>query len=317
VTAPDQGRVVAVGAFLVDVLAQPVAELPPEGHSEVVQDIVLTVAGAAGATAVDLAKLGVAVTAVGAVGDDALATFLTATLESFGVETGGLVRQPGLRTSASILPVRSDGRRSVWHARAAMNRLVAADVEEIDFGDVDVLHVGGPDALGRFAGQPLLDLVRRARDAGARVTLDLLGPGSGRDLERLAPLFSLVDDFLPNDSQLLRLTGRADLVTAAEVVLDMGVDHVFVTCGDAGSTVLCRDSSVAVPAMPVEMVDTTGCGDAYSAGVIVGRLLGWDAERCAELGAVTGGLVAQGLGSDAGIVDLPSTLSRLAPFADM
>lgn len=311
-TPTSPGRVVALGAYLLDVLGRPVAELPPPDHSEVIEDIVMTVAGAAGATAVDLAKLGVDVSAVGAVGDDAAGDFLVATLRRFGVHTEGLVRQPGLRTSASILPVRGSGERSVWHARAAMNQLVAADVEGIDFADVDVFHIGGPDALGRFAGEPLGALARRAREHGVRITMDLLGPASGRDLERLAPLLAMVDDFLPNDAQLRGLTGQEDLAAAAAVVLEAGVDCIFVTCGEAGSTIFTRDATVNVPPLPVEVLDTTGCGDAYSAGVILGRLLGWDAERAGQLGSVTGGLVAQGLGSDAGIVDLSSTMARLS-----
>jgi sugar/nucleoside kinase (ribokinase family) len=65
---------------------------------------------------------------------------------------------------------------------------------------------------------------------------------------------------------------------------------------------------IIVPAMKVPVVDSTGCGDAYCAGFITGLSLGYDLQKACRLGTAAGGLVIQGLGSDAGIVDLKSTL---------
>jgi sugar/nucleoside kinase (ribokinase family) len=63
-----------------------------------------------------------------------------------------------------------------------------------------------------------------------------------------------------------------------------------------------------VPALKAPIVDSTGCGDAYCAGFIMGLSMGWELEKCAKLGTAAGGLVIQGLGSDAGIVDLEQTI---------
>ena len=67
-----------------------------------------------------------------------------------------------------------------------------------------------------------------------------------------------------------------------------------------------------MPAFDIDLVDTTGCGDAYVAGFIVGVANGWDAEAAGWLGAAASGQVATGLGSDSGIVDLESTLEFMA-----
>jgi sugar/nucleoside kinase (ribokinase family) len=56
-------------------------------------------------------------------------------------------------------------------------------------------------------------------------------------------------------------------------------------------------------------VDSTGCGDSYCAGFITGLSMGWNLEKCGLLGAACGSLVIQGLGSDAGIKDLESTIA--------
>ena len=63
-----------------------------------------------------------------------------------------------------------------------------------------------------------------------------------------------------------------------------------------------------MPIIDVPVVDSTGCGDACCAGFIVGLSLGWDLEHAARLGSAWGALVIQGLGSDAGIVDLATTI---------
>jgi sugar/nucleoside kinase (ribokinase family) len=70
-----------------------------------------------------------------------------------------------------------------------------------------------------------------------------------------------------------------------------------------------------MPAFSCDVVDTTGCGDAFVAGLLVGLHRGWPVRTAAALGTAAAGLVATGLGSDAGIVDLPTTLAFWAERA--
>ena len=83
--------------------------------------------------------------------------------------------------------------------------------------------------------------------------------------------------------------------------------------GDQGSSVAFLDNGLIkekrVPCFNVPVVDSTGCGDAYCAGFIMGLAMDWDLEKAARLGTAAGGLVIQGLGSDAGIVDLEQTIA--------
>ena len=70
--------------------------------------------------------------------------------------------------------------------------------------------------------------------------------------------------------------------------------------------IVTADGAERVPALDIEVVDTTGCGDAYSAGFIRGLSLGREPEAAARLATACAALVAQGLGSDAGDFDLDS-----------
>jgi len=308
------GSVLSLGSHILDVLGRPVTEIPPGQDIAILEEIRATAAGTAAGTSVDLAKLGASVRSMGAIGGDDLGDLLLALLGRHGVDTSLIVRKDGAATAATILPIRPNGERPALHVPGAAGMLEAADLTEAHWQAVeatDVLHVGGPDALGRFAGKPLTDLVRRAKDHGAVITVDLLGPGQRRVLERLAPLLALADWFLPNEDQLRAITGESDLERAASHILGLGTGGVVLTCGADGCRIFAHGMTERLPALPVEVVDTTGCGDGFDAGFIAGLLLGCSPIECSWLGTTCGALVATGLGSDAGIANLDATIELL------
>jgi sugar/nucleoside kinase (ribokinase family) len=303
--------VVSLGAHILDILGRPVTAIPPGQGSALLTEIRLTAAGTAAGTSVDLAKLGARVVAMGAIGADDIGGLLVSLLTRHGVDAGRLARVEGVQTSATMLPIRPNGERPALHVPGATPLLRLQDVDLGLIAAADVLHVGGPDVLGRFAGGPLARVLAAARDGGTLVTMDLLRPGSPEVLERLAPLLPSIDYFLPNSDQLLAITGAAGLDGAIKTVLAAGVTTVAVTMGAGGSRVCGGGAEVHIPALPAEVVDTTGCGDAYSAGFIVGICRGWDAARAAWLGTAAAALVAQGLGSDATLTGLDQALAFL------
>jgi sugar/nucleoside kinase (ribokinase family) len=89
---------------------------------------------------------------------------------------------------------------------------------------------------------------------------------------------------------------------------------VAVTLGADGCLVGWRDGGapVALPAIEVDVVDTTGCGDGFTAGMLAGLLLGVTPVDAAWLGTACGSLVATGLGSDAGIESFGQVLGFLS-----
>ncbi|GAB4013430.1 carbohydrate kinase family protein [Nocardioides ultimimeridianus] len=293
-------RVIAcVGVHVLDIHVRTVESIPEGSDGALVDEIRMSPAGTAGGTAVVLAKLGATARSVGAVGDDAMGTTLLGLLADNGVDVRGVARVAGVQTSASVLPVNGDGERPAWHCIGA-NGAVALDVASIE-GAAHV-HLGGPEFLGDAA----LTLLQAAHDAGATTSIDMLAPGEPMWLDVIAPLLPHVDHFLPNDGQLLGLTGAATLEEAAEVLLDRGAGCVAVTAGARGAYVATTDGGTWVPAYEIEVVDTTGCGDAFSAGFLLGRALGRSHEDAARLGNATAAQVAQGLATDAGSYDLAS-----------
>ncbi len=306
------GRVVTIGAHILDVLGHPVESIPPGQGSVRLAQIKATAAGTAAGTAVDLAKLGADVAAIGAIGQDLLGDLVIAAMQRHGIDTSGLVRKPDVQTSATILPIRPNGERPALHVPGATSRLARDDVDLARLSDARALLVGAPDALGGFVADGLAEVVSAAQTAGALIVVDVLHPGRAEDFDRLGPLLASADWFCPNVDQLAALTGCDDPVSAIKKVLNLGTYGVAVTLGAQGCLVAWQGSDpVHLPALPVTVVDTTGCGDAFNAGMITGLLLGGSAVDAAWLGVTCGSLVATGLGSDAGLTDLDQALDFL------
>ncbi|MEO5875088.1 MAG: PfkB family carbohydrate kinase [Streptosporangiaceae bacterium] len=300
-------KVVTLGVHIVDVLALPVDALPTGQDTVLVDQIRLTAAGSAAGTAVDLAKLGADVVSMGVIGDDELGDFLTAIMTRHGVDVSHLTRHPVDQTSASILPIRPDGGRPSFHVPGANLSVTADDVDAAVLAEAAVVHLGGPDVTWALNDPVFFAALAAARAGGTIVTMDLLS--NLADLVKGAAAFlPFVDYFLPNEEQAQAMTGLADPAEAALSLLaepdGPGPRAVIVTLGAEGSLVATPEGLTRLPALDVKVVDTTGCGDAYCAGFILGLLEGLDVLESARWGTAAASQVAQGLGSDAGLTGL-------------
>ena len=310
--ARPASRVAVVGPHILDVLGRPVEAIPAGQGSARLTEIRATAAGIAAGTGVDLAKLGASVSSFGAVGTDLLADVLIGALSSYGIDTSGLVRKTAAQTSATILPIRPNGERPALHVPGATRLLQLSDLNLAEMASFDGVMLGGPETLAGLSPDDLVAIVAAARSGGALVAVDVLHPGSGGEFERISAALAGADWFWPNGDQLLALTGRADLERAIGDVLALGTRGVAVTLGADGCLVAGPDGMLTrIPAIGVDVVDTTGCGDAFDAGMLTGLLLGCDPADAAWLGVACGSLVATGLGSDAGLTGLDQALDFL------
>lgn len=307
-TVPEHsGRVVCVGVHILDVHGRPIDTIPPGQGGTLVEEIRLSAAGTAAGTAVDLAKLGAEVVTFGCVGADDAGDFLVAVMRSRGVDPR-VSRTRDAPTSATILPIRSNGDRPAFHVTGANALLSADDVDREVVESAAVLLLGGPERMGRFLPDDARAVLGWARAAGTVTALDLLDGRPSRRRADIIDLLTLVDHFLPNEEQLCDLfDSPGDPLLAAHRALEAGAGRVVVSLGPDGCLVVDGGAHRHVPGRAVDVVDTTGCGDALTAGYLRGLTLGDDPVRAAELGVLAASLVATGLSSDAGITSLNDT----------
>jgi sugar/nucleoside kinase (ribokinase family) len=299
-------KIATVGVHVLDTHVLGIESIPAGSDGQLVETIRMSAAGTAGGTALVLSRLGADVASYGAVGTDPIATTLLALLESEGVDVTGLVRKGDQQTSASVLPVRPNGDRPAWHCIGANGAFTLDDLPLEALDGITHLHLGGPEFLG---GEAAGELLAHARSIGAVTSLDILAPGDPDMLAWIAGALPHTDYLLPNDEQVLGFTGASSLADGARALVDAGVGCVAVTQGAKGALVVTADEVIEVPAYAVEVVDTTGCGDAFSAGFLRGLSLGRDLRGAADLGCATAAQVAGDIGTDAGSYTLASVES--------
>ncbi len=295
-------KVISMGVHVLDVLARPIDAIPEGQAGTLVEEIRIGPAGTAAGTAVTLAKLGASVRSAGAVGSDAVGDMLLRLLEDLGVDTSLVVRRRDVQTSATVLPISSTGDRPAFHVIGANGTYGPDDLDDDALDEAQFLHLGAPEFMG---GEKAAEVLVRAHENDVVTSADVLADGEPGLLEWIAPAFPHLDHFLPNREQVLAFTGTDDVVAGCRALIDRGVGSVAASCGADGVVIVSADGTVeTVPAFDIEVVDTTGCGDSFSAGYLRGLSLGRSRTDAAVLGCAAAALVAQGLGTDHGAFDL-------------
>lgn len=295
-----------VGLYILDVLGRPVEAIPPGGQVAFIDEIRLTVAGTAGGTAIDCAKLGLKTRAIGAVGDDEKADFVLATLSRHDVDVAGMRRLSGVPTSATILNVRPNGDRPALHQRGASDAFTLTEADYPAALDAKFVHVGGMPLLAKFDGAPTTAFLKAAKAAGRITTFDLLSATSAT-MATLRPSLPFIDYFVPSIEDAALMSGIDKPEEAARFFRDLGARNCLLTMGGEGCVVMTDEATFRLPAFDIVVKDTTGCGDAFTAGLIASFNRAWDIEKAARFASACGALVATGLGSDAGIVNFEAT----------
>jgi len=301
--------IVSMGVHILDVLGRHVSEIPPGQNIALIDEIRITAAGTAAGTSVDMAKLGCKVIAVGAAGDDEMGNVLLGIMNRYGIDTSHMKRKKGVQTSGTMLPIRPNGERPALHVMGTNATFCFEDVPQDVVRNADFVHIGGFYLMPKFDGEDTVKTLKVAREGKAITTMDILGIKQDNMAEKILPTMPYLDYFMPNLEEAQMITGLTDLDELCNFFLNAGAKHVVLKMGARGS--LIKDKAglrLRIPAFKVAVVDTTGCGDAWTGGFIAGLSRGMTIEEAAQLGSACGSLVATGLGSDAGIIDFDSTM---------
>jgi sugar/nucleoside kinase (ribokinase family) len=300
-----------IGLYILDILGRPVVSIPERGNVAFIEEIRLTVAGTAGGTVIDTAKLGLRSLAVGAVGDDEKADFVLATMQKFGIDTSAMQRLRGAPTSATILNVRPNGDRPALHVRGASDHFDVVPALYDQIFDAPIVHLGGTGLLRKLDGENSRVLLAEAKRRGCIVTFDLIA-ASAQTIAIVEPLLPFIDYFMPSIEEARDISGRTSPEDCAAFYLDRGTKCCVFTLGGDGAYYAHQDGArLHIPAYKIKVVDTTGCGDAFDAGFITALHHRMEPETALRFAQAAAALVATGLGSDAGIVSFEDTLERM------
>jgi len=231
--------------------------------------------GAESNVAAHLAALGHRAAWFSRLGADALGDRILRQLESFGVEVGGVERDPQHPTG---LYVKDPGHGvQYYRAGSAAAQLDPADAASVALDGVRMLHVSGITAAISATASAFLDaLIAHAHAAGVEVSFDVNHRAALWPLETAAPrlrqLAAMADVVFVGRDEAETLWGT---VTAAEVRELLGEPaELIVKDGDVGATAFDAAGEHFVPALRVEVVEAVGAGDAFAGGYLAARLDG-------------------------------------------
>jgi len=306
-------KVVSLGLHICDILGRPVDGIPSGQSLSILDEARITVAGTSAGTSVDMAKLGLKVYAMGAVGEDLIGDFVINTMESYGINTQGLIRKSGVQTSTSMLLIRPNGERPALHVPGANSHYQLEDVDFNILADADYLHFGGSGLLPGIDGEPSKKILEYAKQHGVVTTFDLIAIDTIDLLPIIEPSLPFIDFFMPGLEEAAMICGFRRRDEIHRFFLDKGVKHTVFKNGEDGSYIGWMDEDqlqeIHIPSFQTQVVDSTGCGDSYCAGFIKALSLGKSLRTCGQIGSACGALVISGLGSDAGIENWKKTQS--------
>ncbi|RDI70773.1 carbohydrate kinase family protein [Halopelagius longus] len=277
-TEPDGGspRVVVAGETLIDFL--PNSEGPLSG----VESFTRRAGGAPANVAVALAHLDETPRFWTRIGEDPFGDFLEDTLRKRGVPTDHVERDPVAKTTLAFVAHDEDAERgfSFYRDETADTRMQPGGLADEDLEGAEWVHVGGVTLADEPSREATFDLMRRAREAGATVSFD---PNARPELWEtfdyvgsMREAFGLADVVKATPEDLAAFDVSGDPSELAHAILDEGPHTALLTLGGDGSLAATSDGSpwtsdlsvVEHGGYEVTPVDTTGAGDAFTAGVI-------------------------------------------------
>ena len=271
-------RVVVLGDVMVDVVARLDGPVAPGSDSPA--RVAFQGGGQAANTAAWLAVAGARVALVGRVGADAAGRDAVDDLGALGVETR-LSVDSERSTGTCVVVVAPDGERTMFPDAGANGGLGVADLPDDLFEAGDHLHVAGYALLRPSSRPTVLAACGRARAAGMTVSVD---PSSAALLsDGFLQLVKGVDLLLPNELEARALTGVSDPSTAARALAE-SLAEVVVTLGEGGALWTDGPELLRVVAPAAHVVDTTGAGDAFAAGLLAARVRGAAPREALEAG---------------------------------
>lgn len=301
----------AIGFVVLDVLCAHADAMPPRGGATFVDQSTMTIAGTAGGTALDCAMLGLNVRVVTEMGHDPMGDWLVAEFERHGVDTTLVARSQARQTPVSLLPIAPDGARSAFFTPGTSSTFTLNDTQIDAACDAQIVHLGGTGLLTAFDGERSLKLLQRAKALGRTTVFDLI-LANEQTTALVEPLLPHIDYFVPSIEEARAMAGDGPPADVAARFKARGVKNALLTLEGEGVWVdAANGERFQLPAHQIDVVDTTGCGDSFTAGVIVGISKGWDMRRTARFANTVAAHVARGLGSQGVLKNFDETLAAM------
>ncbi len=280
------GHVLMDIRFVVDRFASPDEEAAIKHQTR-------NVGGCAANVAIGVKKLGGRSGAIAKIGFDSFGRAVMEELMREGVDVSGIRIGMG-PTGFSIVIIDSKGKIAIYGFKGVAEELHPSEIDEALIARAKFVHIASLRIDTSITAAEL------AKKHGAKVSWD---PGrrlSQLGLEKLSELVKKVDIVLVNEEECFNLTHERDYKKGARIIKDLGPSLVVVKRGAKGIYSLSDEFEAEMPALPVDrVIDTTGAGDAFAAGLLMGLCRGYRLKRALIYALAVASLKVTRLGSHA------------------
>lgn len=235
--------------------------------------------GAPANVAVGLARLGLSTAFIGKVGNDVFGKFLAKALKNNGVDTTNLLFDRNHKTKLAFVSLTEDGERDFefYREQSADMQLKLSDIDQSVIREAKIFHFGSISLISKPSREATLAAVRIAREHSVLVSFDpnlrlslWKNPREAKAIIKEG--LRLADIVKMNAEELKFITDEVDIEVGAKKLLHEGIKLVSVSLGRAGCYFANNKAIGTVKGFDVEVLDTTGAGDGFVAGMLAGIL---------------------------------------------
>jgi len=263
-------KVLCIGEALIDMICTDVNVSLSNG-----QHFIKKAGGAPANVAAAIAALGGEVSMAAKVGDDPFGHHLIELLDTMGVNTNLLIKDPAHFTTFAFVSLMNDGERDFYFNRGADKELTTYDLAALNLKEYSIVHFGSATA---FLPGPLqktyIELFAKAKQAGCLISFDpnyrhlLFQNNNASFISQCAPFIENCDFFKLSDEEALFITGAETVPMAANALRKKSKAVFTITLGKEGTMLCIGDQIEMIKSIPIQSVDATGAGDAFVGAVL-------------------------------------------------
>jgi len=279
-------QVLCIGDVMLDVIA--VIKTKINYGSDTPSKISTHGGGAAGNVASWASSSGASTRIVARVGNDSAGTAVLSEFDALGIAYGNAII-PGAQTGVVVVLVDTSGERTMFPETGANSGLSLTDLPSLE--GVEVVYLSGYALLDSGSRPGVLEMISKITDAGIPVFFDpaTVGGMSEVNISEVRSWLPLMSALFMNEEEATFLTGETKLESALDSLLQAAPLAVIKRGSHGAIGKLRGGESIAIPAVPTHVLDTTGAGDSFAGGYIASWIKNHDLLSCMEAGAVAAG----------------------------
>jgi len=300
--------VLCVGLMFCDIIAKPLDRDIFEKDSQMLDTFKFASGGDALNAAINMSRLGLKTALAGKTGSDMMGNFLCDAVAKSGIDATYIKQNPDASTATSLVLIEHNGERHFACYGNANNFLTPDDIPDDLLKDSYIVHLGSAMALINFEGKSLADFFRKAQQNGALTSMDVTWDGCGKWLEKIEEALFYTDIFMPSLNEAQMITGLDKPDDMVDFFRKYGIKKLVIKLGEEGSLVTDFNETFLIPAFrDINVVDTTGAGDAYVSGFLTGIIHGKSLYDCGIFGTAVAAFCVTEAGAVTGVKGFDET----------